>query len=259
MNCGVYKITDVETGDFYIGSSKSIRVRKTQHFSDLRNNRHKNSHLQGIYNKGRDLKFEIYILTRPEDRLLFEQRCLDILDPKLNKTSDVAAPMEGKNHSDEYVEIQRKRALSPDSPLKTQNAIAARSGDNHYMRRPGYDKNKHPSKNPDVVAKRNLKISGDNHYMNNENWDKNNHSGKLPKVRAAVSARMTGEKHPQSKLTLKQAIEIILSDKSYSELMAEYGIKRSQVSRIKTRKSWISAHKILDEKRMLMDNKGTFL
>jgi hypothetical protein len=259
MNCGVYKITDIKTGDYYIGSSKNLRVRKNQHYSDMRCGRHTNSHLQRVYNKGRDLSFEVYIYTRPEDRFIYEQRCLDILKPELNKTLDALAPMDGKNHSKEYCEIQRQRALNPNSPLKRPEAIANRSGDNHYMRQPDYDKSKHPSKNPEIVAKRNIKISGDNHYMNNPNWDRNNHSGKLPKVRAAVSARMTGEKHPQSKLTLEQVIEIILSNKSYSELMAEYGIKRSQVCRIKTRQSWEIAHKILDEKNALTNNEGTLL
>ena len=73
INCGVYKITDVETGDFYIGSSKEIRVRRNQHFSDLRCGRHANDHLQSLHNNGRELRFEVYIATRPEDRLFFEQ------------------------------------------------------------------------------------------------------------------------------------------------------------------------------------------
>ena len=247
MDCGIYKITDVATGDYYIGSSKEIKVRRTQHYSDLRCGRHANSHLQSIHNKGRELKFELIIATRPNDRIMYEQRCLDLLEPVLNKALDAVAPMEGKTHSEEYCELQRQRALSPDSPLKSPEAVANRSGDNHYMRRPDYDKSKHPSKNPEAVAKRTAKVSGDNHYTKKPNYNPENHPMKSPEARAKKSESMTGEKHPRSKLTLGQAIEIIISDKSCEDLINEYGIKATQVSRIKTRKSWQSAYKIINE------------
>jgi hypothetical protein len=224
-----------------------LRVRRTQHFSDLRHNRHANSHLQGIHNKGRKLIFELYIATRPEDRLFFEQRCLDYLLPELNETFDALAPMEGKTHSDEYVEIQRQRALSPDSPLKTKEAVAARSGDNHYMRRPGYDKNKHPSKNPEIVAKRTKKTSGENHYTHKDGYVSHMFGHSNPMKNADIAAKMSGENHPQAKLSLGDAIEIILSDKSYSQLMSDYGIMRTGVSRIKTQKLWKSAFKIIED------------
>jgi len=196
FDCGVYKITDIETGDFYIGSAKKLHIRKTQHFSDLKNGRHANGHLQHIYNKNRKLKFEVYIITSSEDRLFFEQRCIDMLEPKLNKTLNALAPMDGKTHSEEYVGKLRERALSPDSPLKSASAVAARSGDNHYMRRADYDKSKHPSKNPEIVAKRKEKISGDNHYMRSPDYDRNSHMSKKPEVREKLSQKISGKKHP---------------------------------------------------------------
>jgi group I intron endonuclease len=107
MNCGVYKITDVETGQFYIGSAKNLRVRKSGHFSQLKQSKHGNLHLQRIHNKGRNLSFEVYIYTRSEDRLMFEQRCLDILKPELNKSLDAKAPMSGRKHSKKTLELMR--------------------------------------------------------------------------------------------------------------------------------------------------------
>ena len=246
INCGVYKITDVETGDFYIGSSKEIRVRRNQHFSDLRCGRHKNDHLQRLHNNGRKLTFEIYIATRPEDRLFYEQICLDKLNPKLNKTFDALAPMEGKTHSEEYREIQRQKALSPESPLKRPDVIARISGDNHYMRRPGYDKSTHPSKNPEIVAKRTAKIFSSSERRA-EYAARMAEIAKRPEVRAIVSAAMSGENHHQAKLSLEKAIEIILTPKSYDEIIKEYGIQRSQVCRIKLGKSWMCARKIIEQ------------
>lgn len=190
MNCGVYKITDAETGRFYIGSSMDIRTRRTQHFSDLRHGRHRNAILQAIHDKGRSLEFSVYIVTRPEDRLMFEQRCIDLLKPALNLTQDTLAPMEGKTHSDAYKEVQRQRAFSEDSPLRSAAAVAARSGDNHYMRQPGYDPGKHPSKNPEIVAKRREKISGDNHYARRPGYV-SKHKG-----RPKSGKILRGEKHP---------------------------------------------------------------
>ena len=244
MNSGVYKITDTATGDYYIGSSKNLRVRKTQHYSDMRCERHANSHVQSIYNQGRNLSFEVYIYTRPEDRIVFEQRCLDILKPVLNQTLDALAPMDGKTHSPEYVEKLRELAFSPDSPFKRPEVVASRSGDNHYMRQPDYDSSKHPSKNPEITAKRAKSISK---TMLSDGFQ---HPCKRPEVRqklkeAAKKIDRSGEKHPQAKLTLQQVLEIIKSNKSYNTLVEEYGISLSQIARIKTGKSWKNAHKIL--------------
>ena len=48
---GIYKITNTITGKYYIGSSKNIKDRIYRHFVALRNNKHKNKHLQASYNK----------------------------------------------------------------------------------------------------------------------------------------------------------------------------------------------------------------
>ena len=153
--------------------------------------------------------------------------------------------MEGKKHSDEYCEVQRQRALSPNSPLKSLDAVARRSGDNHYMRKSDYDKSKHPSKNPDIVAKRTAKIFSSSERRA-EYAARMAEIAKRPEVRAIVSAAMSGEKHHQAKLSLEKAIEIILTPKSYDEIIKEYGIQRSQVCRIKLGKSWMCARKIIE-------------
>lgn len=50
-NKGIYKITCIATGKFYIGSSIDLKRRKFWHFSQLRNNKHANAHLQNAFNK----------------------------------------------------------------------------------------------------------------------------------------------------------------------------------------------------------------
>lgn len=58
---GIYIIRDLENNKVYVGSSKNPQNRKYEHFSNLRNNKHKNEHLQNAWNKygERNFVFEI--------------------------------------------------------------------------------------------------------------------------------------------------------------------------------------------------------
>ena len=47
---GVYKITNVITGQYYVGYSKDIKSRLNQHFRDLDKRSHCNQKLQNAYN-----------------------------------------------------------------------------------------------------------------------------------------------------------------------------------------------------------------
>ena len=59
--CGIYTITNLIDSKIYVGYSQDIYQRKSQHFSDLSKNIHKNIHLQRAYKKhGKEnFKFEI--------------------------------------------------------------------------------------------------------------------------------------------------------------------------------------------------------
>jgi group I intron endonuclease len=48
---GVYKITCLSSGKYYIGYSKNVKHRFTAHKSGLKRNKHQNQHLQMSYNK----------------------------------------------------------------------------------------------------------------------------------------------------------------------------------------------------------------
>jgi group I intron endonuclease len=48
---GVYKITCLSTGKYYVGYSKNVKHRFTAHKSGLKHNKHQNQHLQMSYNK----------------------------------------------------------------------------------------------------------------------------------------------------------------------------------------------------------------
>lgn len=87
MNSGVYKIANIVTNDFYIGSSVQLSVRRNQHFNQLSNNTHNNKHLQNSFNKHSSSNFIFEILsTCPiEYCLKLEQWFIDNLKPIYNQ------------------------------------------------------------------------------------------------------------------------------------------------------------------------------
>ena len=82
----VYKITNTITGDFYIGSSKNIKLRWMQHKRLSVWNRYKNNQMYlDMKNYGID-KFELQILEEVEIEQLkeTEQRFIEMLKPTYN-------------------------------------------------------------------------------------------------------------------------------------------------------------------------------
>lgn len=94
---GIYQITNIIDGSFYIGSTIEFARRKTKHFSELKRGTHDNTHLQRIYNKHgvSSLIFSILAVYPTTSRPFLyevEQKVIDHLVPVLNKTSIVAQP-----------------------------------------------------------------------------------------------------------------------------------------------------------------------
>lgn len=75
---GIYMIKNEINGNFYIGSSKNINKRWTQHKSDLKGGKHKNIHLQRSYNKyGNVFSYSILEETDDDNLLSKEQEYID--------------------------------------------------------------------------------------------------------------------------------------------------------------------------------------
>lgn len=138
---GVYRITDSQTGKFYIGSSINISQRRTRHVWMLNNNRHTNPRLQAIFNVRPDsLQIEILEVTLSEKTMILsaEQKWLSkcvgkdklcLNDLKLadsclgKKRSDItrqrlSAALKGRRISDEAKQKMREaklgRTLTPE-------------------------------------------------------------------------------------------------------------------------------------------------
>lgn len=122
---GIYKISNIESGLFYIGSSKNIRTRLREHFSRLARNAHNNCHLQSVYNLSGESVFQIELLEDctglTKDELLDkEQEYLDAISNwRMSYNQTRYTKTAGKIHSDEI----EKRKLKVESSLGELNAF----------------------------------------------------------------------------------------------------------------------------------------
>jgi group I intron endonuclease len=72
VTSGVYYIKNTLTQKGYIGSSKNINRRKSEHFRELRKNTHKNRHLQSAFNKYGESVFEFSVVVICPEEYIFK-------------------------------------------------------------------------------------------------------------------------------------------------------------------------------------------
>ncbi len=108
---GVYRILNLLTGDFYIGSSKSISGRWKIHKRTLELGNHHNLHLQRAWKKygSKAFSFVVIVLVRCEKNLLKEeQKLIDNEKSVYNILQKAGSPL-GYKHS---LEALRKIGLA---------------------------------------------------------------------------------------------------------------------------------------------------
>lgn len=101
MARGIYKIINVVNNKFYVGSAVDLKRRKARHFSELRNGRHNNRHLQAAWVKYGEQSFVFVVveeLDASADLLTAENKWLKEhvgKDYCYNIGVDATAPMLG--------------------------------------------------------------------------------------------------------------------------------------------------------------------
>ena len=103
--CGVYKITNMINGKFYIGSSKNIKNRWHQHEILLNGGTHGNTYLQNAWNKygDKNFKFEIVEECAPEMQFEREQFYLNMLNPFEDNGYNIVRLISKQYMSDNYM------------------------------------------------------------------------------------------------------------------------------------------------------------
>jgi len=85
MNSCIYKITNLDNNNFYIGSTNNFNKRKVNHLYLLKTNKHPNIFLQNSWNKHNgNFKIEIVEKCLTDILLKKEQYYIDYLKPKYN-------------------------------------------------------------------------------------------------------------------------------------------------------------------------------
>jgi group I intron endonuclease len=103
----IYQITNMITGDFYIGSAQSFARRQWQHRYALKRGDHKNPHMQASWNKYGEDAFVFEILEEVSDESdileienIYLHECVGRVDC-FNVNRDAQLPRLGQTHSEE--------------------------------------------------------------------------------------------------------------------------------------------------------------
>ena len=128
----VYKITNTATGDFYIGSSKNVKKRWTNHKIQSTWKKHPNNPMYiDMQNYGVD-KFELQILAEIEvDKLKeMEQEFIEKLQPTYNNRNANGFDVERKKETHkEYQKEYRKTDKCKAYQKEYQNQLCCYNGE----------------------------------------------------------------------------------------------------------------------------------
>jgi group I intron endonuclease len=111
---GIYEIKNIANGKMYIGSSKDIVNRFSQHKANLRNNKHTNTHLQASWNKhgGSNFIFRtVELIPNPTKQILEEREDYWIAYyDSINKGYNMQGAVQG-SFSREWHDRNRERVI----------------------------------------------------------------------------------------------------------------------------------------------------
>ena len=127
---GIYSITNIESGKIYIGSSVNMHKRKISHFNTLRNNKHRNRHLQYSFNKYGESAFFFDVVEYCPAELLIEceQKWLDFINPDYN----IMTRADRKVFTDEHKKRLSEAHIGNKHTQEAKDKIGAASKGNKY-------------------------------------------------------------------------------------------------------------------------------
>lgn len=278
---GIYAIENLVNGKIYIGQSRNIKKRLSEHKRNLRNGKHGNIHLQRAWDKCGPIGFEFKIIEECFENELDKKEIYYIaLYSKLSILYNFKSGGSYGTHSEATKELIREKRKSQTITEETKQKmrIARRK-----MKPPNIGKTfsrEHKKKISEALKGRPSPMKGRTGYKpwnkgvphNEETKLKISKSGKgrivseetkikLSKSRIGIkyseeskkkiSDSLKGQKHPQSKLTDKEVVEIkTLLNRGVkgADIARRYSVSPRTISNIKTGASWSHIN---------IDNKGT--
>lgn len=122
MKSGIYKITHIETGKCYVGSSVDIDVRWGHHRRELRKNIHHSSILQCAWNVGTESAFEFAIIESVDVAALVEREqfwieALEAYGSGYNMTPFAYSNRGGKRSAETRAKMSAWQKGKPKGPL----------------------------------------------------------------------------------------------------------------------------------------------
>ena len=130
--CGIYKITNTITGDFYIGSSKDVKKRWMQHKCPSSLNKCPNNQLYKDMQKyGLDkFVFEVLEEAEPEGLKEKEQQFIETLKPTYNDRNANGWDIERyKKYKKEYRKTDKCKEYNKEYNKEYRNQICCYNGE----------------------------------------------------------------------------------------------------------------------------------
>ena len=127
--CGIYKITNTITGDFYIGSSNDVKKRWANHKCPSSLKRFPNNQLYKDMQKYGIDKFEFQVLeeVEPEELKVAEQQFIETLKPTYNNYNASGLNIERyKKYNKEYNKEHDNQLCSYNGQTITLRALYMR-------------------------------------------------------------------------------------------------------------------------------------
>lgn len=127
MTRGIYSIRNLDTGDFYIGSTSNVERRWDEHRRDLRQGTHSTPPLQNAWNKYGEGSFEFKCIDEVEegrDLLEVEQFWIDVLWPTGYNVNPIASKppgTRGLKFSEATREKMRTSHLGKNTSVKSED------------------------------------------------------------------------------------------------------------------------------------------
>ena len=130
--CGIYKITNTITNDFYIGSSKNVKRRWAAHKWPSRWNRYQNNPMyQDMQKYGVDkFAFEVLAEVEPDKLKEVEQQFIETLKPTYNQMNSKGLNIERcKETKKEYQKSEKGKESQKKAQKKYDNQLCYYNGE----------------------------------------------------------------------------------------------------------------------------------